>query len=92
MTMATTQKPQTGKADNVARKDSPSNASGNNGLKEYLLGVKSEFKKIVWPSRPQIMAQTLVVIFMTALMTLVLWGIDSTFRLAIGFITPHHGP
>jgi preprotein translocase subunit SecE len=55
----------------------------------FWAGLKSEFKKIIWPTPMQIVGQTIVVVVVVTLMTLLLWGLDNTWRFAIGLITPH---
>lgn len=45
----------------------------------YFKDMKSEFKKIVWPTKKQIMNNTLVVIVFMALSAVVIWSIDWVF-------------
>jgi preprotein translocase subunit SecE len=76
-------------------------ASGNNtaakgsnplsGLTRYLKEVLAEGKKVSWPTGPQIVAQTIVVLFTVTVVTLGLWGIDNLFHLAISLMVPHRG-
>lgn len=63
-------------------------ASGQSGLKAYLQGVASEWRKITWPTVPQIWAQTLVVLIVVAILTAAIWGVDSLFAGVIQLITP----
>ena len=55
----------------------------------FWTGLKSEFKKIIWPTPMQIIGQTIVVVVVVTLMTLLLWALDNGWRLAISLITPH---
>jgi preprotein translocase subunit SecE len=55
----------------------------------FWAGLKTEFKKIIWPSPMQIVGQTIVVVIVVTLMTLLLWGLDTFWRFGIGLITPH---
>lgn len=48
----------------------------NFSLPEYFKGVKTEWTKITWPSRVQVISQTIVVLIMVAIMTLGLWLTD----------------
>ena len=48
----------------------------NFSLPEYFKGVKTEWTKIAWPSRVQVISQTIVVLIMVAIMTLGLWLTD----------------
>jgi preprotein translocase SecE subunit len=45
-------------------------------LPEYFKGVKAEWTKITWPTRVQVISQTIVVLIMVAIMTLGLWLTD----------------
>jgi len=56
---------------------------------EYLLGVKSEWGKISWPTWPQIWGQTIVVLLMVAIMTTGLFILDYGLHIIISSITPH---
>jgi len=58
-------------------------------LKEYLLGVRSEWSKISWPTWPQIWGQTIVVLLMVAIVTLGLFLLDYSLHFIITSITPH---
>ncbi len=46
------------------------------GIIGFLSGVKSELKKVVWPTRQETMQTTLIVLAVSIVMALVLWGID----------------
>jgi len=56
-------------------------------IKEYFRGVKYEFKHISWPSRPQVIAETLLVIVVVAMFSAIISVIDVTFKLLISWIT-----
>ena len=47
------------------------------GFKEYLKGVKIEMKKVVWPTRKEIISYTGVVIGTCAIFALGFWLIDT---------------
>ena len=49
------------------------------GLKEYFKGVKTEVKKVVWPTRKELISYTIVVGIACAFFGLFLWGVDSGF-------------
>ena len=49
------------------------------GLREYFRGVKTEIKKVVWPTRKELVSYTVVVIITCAVFALFLWGVDSGF-------------
>jgi preprotein translocase subunit SecE len=52
-------------------------------MKEYFKGVKIETKKVVWPTRKELLSYTLVVLFTCAFFGLMIWGVDSAFLLAL---------
>ena len=47
-----------------------------NGLKKWFRGMKSELKKVVWPTRAQVLNNTLVVIVVSAIFAVVIGLID----------------
>ena len=55
-------------------------------LKDYFKGVKSEWYKITWPDKQQTMHETLIVIVVTAFVTLLIYFIDIVFRFVFGFV------
>ena len=50
------------------------------GIKTYFKGVKLEWGKITWPQRPQIIAETFVVLLVVAFITTVVYLIDIGFK------------
>ena len=53
------------------------------GVKKYLRDLRSELKKVVWPSRKQVINNTGVVLTVMAIMALFLFGIDTGLGAAI---------
>jgi preprotein translocase subunit SecE len=53
------------------------------GLKEYFKGVKIETKKVVWPTRRELISYTVVVLFTCAFFGLMIWGVDTGFLAAL---------
>ncbi len=47
------------------------------GFKEYFRGVKTEMKKVVWPTRKDLVSYTTVVIVVCAAFALGFWLIDT---------------
>jgi preprotein translocase subunit SecE len=45
-------------------------------LNEYLAGVKTEFKKIQWPSKDQLKNEFVAVLIIVAIITVIVYGID----------------
>lgn len=54
-------------------------------------GARTELRKVVWPTRQETVQTTLVVVAMVVITALILWGIDSLFMWAIGWLTGQRG-
>jgi preprotein translocase subunit SecE len=48
-------------------------------LKTFFAEVRSELKKVTWPSKPEVKNTTLVVILTTVFFGFYLWGLDVVF-------------
>jgi preprotein translocase subunit SecE len=59
------------------------------GMQAYLAGLRTEWGKITWPSKAQVWAQTIVVLVMVSMMTLILFIIDYSLHFLISSIVPH---
>ena len=46
-------------------------------FKEYFRGVRTEMKKVVWPTRSEVVSYTAVVIAVCAAFALIFWLIDT---------------
>jgi preprotein translocase subunit SecE len=53
------------------------------GWGEYFKGVRIETKKVVWPTRQELISYTIVVLFTCAFFGLMIWGVDSAFLAAL---------
>ena len=49
----------------------------------YFRDLRSEFKKVTWPSKKQVFNNTLVVLVTIVLGGIVVWGLDSLFSFLI---------
>ena len=47
---------------------------------QFLREVRSELRKVNWPSREQIASYTVVVLVITAVLTVFVWGADEGIR------------
>ena len=47
------------------------------GFKEYLRGVRTEMKEVVWPTRKEVVSYTAVVIAVCAAFAVAFWLIDT---------------
>ncbi|PJG82168.1 preprotein translocase subunit SecE [Caviibacterium pharyngocola] len=61
----------------------------NQGTKArgFLKDSRTEMRKIVWPTRPEAMQTTLIVMGVTVVVSLILWGLDSIIVSLITFLT-----
>ncbi len=59
--------------------DKQKGAKKQNGIVRYFKELKSEFKKVVWPSRKTVVNNTTVVLIAMVISSLVIWGLDSAF-------------
>jgi len=53
---------------------------------EFFKGARQEIKKVVWPTRQETMQTTLVVVLVVAVMSLLLWGLDSLLSFLISLL------
>lgn len=80
------------KGDNKASKSSKSSASkkGAKGffdsIKDFLIGVKIELKKVYWPTRRETMIYTGVVLGTVAFVMLLIWLFDDVLTYALSII------
>lgn len=56
-------------------------AKKKKGIVKYFKDAKAEFKKVVWPTPKETTRNTIVVLVMCALASLVIFGLDSLFGL-----------
>lgn len=52
----------------------------------FLKAARMEMRKVVWPSRQETTQTTLIVIVLVAVMSLLLWGVDSLFAYIVTLI------
>ncbi|MDR2295522.1 MAG: preprotein translocase subunit SecE [Clostridiales Family XIII bacterium] len=59
------------------------------GLRDYFRGVKVEIKKVVWPTRKELVLYTWTVLITCAAFSLAIWAVDTLFlqalKLTLGF-------
>jgi len=63
-----------------------SSTAKNNGVMRFFKGVRSEFRKIVWPSVDVLMKQTVTVIIVSLIIGGLVAGIDWIFGTAVNLI------
>ncbi|MGX8940611.1 preprotein translocase subunit SecE [Symbiopectobacterium sp. Eva_TO] len=49
--------------------------------------ARTEVRKVIWPTRQETLHTTLIVVAVTAVMSLILWGLDGILVRLISFIT-----
>ncbi len=47
---------------------------------QFLREVRQELRKVIWPGREQIVSYTVVVLVITAVLTVFVWGVDEGIR------------
>ena len=52
-------------------------------IKTYLKGVKTEWGKITWPDKKQVISQTIIVIVVVFAFTVIVYGLDIIYKGAI---------
>lgn len=63
----------------AARNAAKARRKERGGLKEYFKGVRTEMKKVIWPTRKETVSYTGVVIVTCAFFALLFWGFDTGF-------------
>lgn len=62
-----------------AKSKKSSKKENKKGLSDFLAIYKSEFKKVVWPSRKELFKETITVIVVSLAVGAVIFGYDSAF-------------
>lgn len=52
-------------------------------IKKWFRGMKGELKKVVWPSKKQVINNTIVVIICSIILALVVWAFDELASLGV---------
>jgi preprotein translocase subunit SecE len=73
----------------AANRAKSSNRGERTGFREYFRGVKVEVKKVVWPTRKELVLYTWTVLITCVAFSLAIWAVDTLFlqvlRLTLGF-------
>lgn len=71
----------------LAEDDSPEiGIATKEPLPEYIEGIKSEYKRITWPSKEQVQSEFVTVLVIVAIITGLVYFIDLGLEQAINFI------
>ncbi|MCX7121503.1 MAG: preprotein translocase subunit SecE [Gammaproteobacteria bacterium] len=57
----------------------------------FVKGARIELRKVVWPTRPETIHTTLIVVGMVVVAALILCGIDKLFFCLVGWLTGQRG-
>lgn len=58
---------------------------------QFVNGVRAELAKVVWPKWDEFVGSTIVVLFLVALFSIYLFGLDSVMSLCAGYIFERYG-
>lgn len=61
-------------------------AKGKAPVKSWFKGLKAEFKKIVWPDKESLGKQTVAVVIITAILSLIIALLDALVKFGIDVI------
>jgi preprotein translocase subunit SecE len=53
----------------------------------YVIGARTELRKVVWPSRQETMQATLMIAVVVLIMSVLLWGLDSVLLFGVKSLT-----
>ncbi|MBW4515320.1 MAG: preprotein translocase subunit SecE [Timaviella obliquedivisa GSE-PSE-MK23-08B] len=76
------QEPKDLKGSKDSKEASKSTASGGNKVSSFLQGSKEELDKVVWPSRQQLISESIAVVLMVTLSATLIYLVDNLFRWA----------
>ncbi|MGH9000501.1 MAG: preprotein translocase subunit SecE [Acidimicrobiia bacterium] len=54
--------------------------------KQYVREVKGEMRKVAWPTRPEVVNSTVIVLVSVVVMTTVIFGMDFAFAKSVLFL------
>lgn len=55
-------------------------------IKDYFKGIKTEVKKVVWPTRKELVSYTGVVLLSCVALALAIWAVDSAFLASLKYV------
>ncbi|MCI9052886.1 MAG: preprotein translocase subunit SecE [Lachnospiraceae bacterium] len=54
--------------------------------KNWIKGIKSEFKKIIWPDKASLGKQTIAVVIISIILCALIAGLDAVIQFGLGFL------
>jgi preprotein translocase subunit SecE len=76
------QEPKDLKGTKDSKEASKSSTAGGNVVTEFVQGSKEELDKVVWPSRQQLISESIAVVLMVTLSATLIYLVDNLFRWA----------
>ncbi|MCY7283729.1 MAG: preprotein translocase subunit SecE [Cyanobacteria bacterium CAN_BIN43] len=76
------QEPKDLKGSKDSKEVSKPTASGGNMVSSFVQGSKEELDKVVWPSRQQLISESIAVVLMVTLSATLIYLVDNLFRWA----------
>ena len=67
------------KPKNPSQQQQQKERQRRSGVREYFRGVRTEVKKVVWPTRKELLSYTVIVLVACAFFGLFLWAVDTGF-------------
>jgi preprotein translocase subunit SecE len=58
-------------------------ARGRTGPLQFLKEVRGELRKVAWPNRKELVSYTIVVLVVSLVLTILVWGFDQVVRNAV---------
>jgi preprotein translocase subunit SecE len=55
-------------------------------ITNYLKGVRAEVARVSWPTRNEVISLTVLILVMTIIVTIYLWGVDGILATILGFL------
>jgi preprotein translocase subunit SecE len=52
----------------------------------YLKGVRAEVARVSWPTRNEVISLTALILIMTVIVTIYLWGVDGVLATILGLL------
>ena len=74
-----------------AKKPVPAVAAANNkkpkaSIGDYFKGIRTEMKKVVWPTRKELISYTGLVVFVCVALGVGIWLVDSAFLASLKYV------
>ena len=66
----------------MAAQDTPVSTTSVGGARRFLREVRTELKKVTWPTRQQLIAYTAVVLIAVVMISFLIWVLDTAFAFA----------